>query len=469
MTNHKIKFPLILYAFCFFLISCEDFVEVEVPDHKIVSKTLFANDETAMSAMKGVYNQLFNTSFANGNTNSVTFLAGLSADNFMLTTPTNELLEFGQNNITAPNSFDLELWASAYNMIYMNNAILEGIENSTALSEETGKTLEGEAKFVRAFTYFYLTNLYGEVPLLLSTDYRRNAVAPRVSEVDIYEQVKNDLLDATELLGDSYNEEDRTKPNRYTAMALLARVALYQNDWQQAEFYSNQVIAQTSLYELLEDPNDVFLANSQEAIWQISPIGWGSAFTHTHEGNLFIKTPTDDTPAVLSDDFMGIWDTSSDKRLLNWVDSFSENSVTDYYPYKYKIQYDASGGASAEYSMVLRLAEQYLIRAEARTHMGDLNEAVDDINKIRERAGIPFVAESQPNVSQEELLTIIWKERRKELFAEWGHRWFDLKRTDRSFILAEKENSDWQNTDLQYPIPADERMKNANLTQNTGY
>lgn len=466
----KLKKPsLILYfILCFLLLSCEDFVEVKVPDHKITSKTVFANDQTAQSAMNGIYNQLFNTTFANGGNRSVTFLAGLTADNFVLTTTINELVGFNQNNILATNSFNLDLWSGAYNMIYMANAVLEGIKNSTSLSQETRNNLEGSAKFVRAFTYFYLTNLYGKVPLLLRTDYQKNATAPRDPETTVYKQVIQDLNDATKLLTDNYPAEDRTRPNRYAAMALLARVYVFQEDWEQAEYYSNKVISRASLYALLDDPDEVFLANSREAIWQISPIGWGNSFTHTREGNLYIKTPTADTPVAFSPSFMNSWN-DQDRRRLNWVESLTDDTGTYYFPYKYKIQYDASGGEIAEYSMVLRLAEQYLIRAEARARSGNLSGAIADIDKIRNRAGIPLIGEIQPGATQKQLLEIILKERRKELFAEWGHRWFDLKRTGHGSILAEKENSDWQETDVRYPIPADERMKNPNLNQNQGY
>lgn len=460
---------LFLLSLLLFISACEDFIEVEVPNHKITSETVFSNDETAQSAMTGVYNRLFNASFSNGGSRSVTFLAGLTADNFTVTSNTFQILEFGENAIEASNNWNLDLWAGSYNMVYLVNAILENAAKSNAISEKMKKSLEGQAKFIRAFTYFNLTNLYGEVPLLLSTDYHYNATAPRNESATVYNQIIRDLEDAITLLKKDYPNGERTRPNIYAAMALLARTHLYLENWEQAEYFSSQVINQGALYQLLKDPNQVFLANSEEAIWQISPIGWGSSFTHTNEGNLFIPSSTSTPIAVLSESFMNQWENHQDLRFENWIESFSSNDEMLFYPHKYKTQYDASGGKINEYSMVMRLAEQYLIRAEANAHLGNLQSAIADVNKIRERAKITLISESNPYSTKSELLEIILEERRKEFFAEWGHRWFDLKRLGKSSLLSEKPNTDWKKTDVWFPIPENERLKNPKLTQNDGY
>lgn len=470
MKNIFNKHTILFFLSLLFSVSaCEDFIEVEIPNHKITSETVFSNDQTAHSAMTGIYNRLFNASFSNGGSRSVTFLAGLTADNFTVTSNTSQILEFGENAIDASNSWNLDLWAGCYNMAYMVNAILENIANSNALSEKTKKNLEGQAKFIRAFTYFQLTIVYGEVPLLLSTDYHKNATAPRNDIAAVFDQIILDLEDAIILLENDYPDGERTRPNVYAAMGLLARVHLYLENWEQAEYYSSEVINQDVLYKLLKNPNLAFLANSEEAIWQISPLGWGSSLTHTNEGNLFIPSTSSTPIAILSESFMNEWTDQQDLRLASWVESFTSNDKILFYPHKYKIQYDASGGKINEYSMVIRLAEQYLIRAEANVHLGNLHNAIADIDKIKERAKIVLISESNPHITQSELLETILEERRKELFAEWGHRWFDLKRFRKSIILSQKPNTDWQETDIWFPIPANERLKNRKLTQNHGY
>lgn len=448
--------------------SCEPFVDVEVPDHRIASTTVFANDETAINAINGIYNQLFNTSFSSGGNRSVTFLAGLSADNFQTTSSTDEILEFAGNDITVANSFNKDLWSGAYNMIYMLNSILEGIEGSISLSEDVRDRIEGEAKFVRAFTNFHLAIIYGDIPLLLTTDYRINAVAPRNTSDDVYQQVLTDLEDAIALLETSYPEDERTRPNKFVAMAMLARVYLYLNNWQQAENYSSLVIEENATYEILENHDSVFLANSREGIWQISPVGSGNSFTHTNEGNLFIKTPTTLTPVALSSSFIDSRDVV-DERLQHWVGIYTDDTGIYYFPNKYKVQYDASGGDITEYSMVLRLAEQYLIRSEARAKQGNLIGAITDLDVIRKRSGLEPVAETAPNSSEADVLEMVLEERRSELFSEWGHRWFDLRRTNNTATVLKLKSPNWEATDALYPIPDDDRTKNPNLDQNPGY
>ena len=255
-----------------FFLSCEDFLEVDAPDHKIVSEAVFNNNETALSAMTGIYHHLFQAAYSGGYENSVTVLAGLSADELECIRDTDlTLLEFQQNEISPANNRNLSLWASAFSIIYMCNSLLEGIENSQAISQSLHNTLEGEAKFVRAFTYFYLVNLYGGVPLILTTDYRHNAQASSVNKEVVIQQILMDLSDAADLLQNDYRDGDRSRANSLAAVALSARVNLYLEHWEEAEYLSNTVIQNGNQYELKEELSETFLANSKEAIWQISP------------------------------------------------------------------------------------------------------------------------------------------------------------------------------------------------------
>lgn len=454
--------------FIWVLSSCESFVDVDVPNDRITGSTVFNNDQTALSALDGLYSQLFNTSFAAGGNRSVTFLAGLSADNFTVTEPSEDMEEFNENEILPSNGFNRDLWSGAYSTIYMANNLIERVESSTGLSENNINRIVGAAKFVRAFTYFNLVNLYKEVPLILVADYTENALASNASSEEINSQIINDLNEALERLGPAYPENERTYANSHAVRALLARVHLFQENWEQAEFYSSQVIAAGDLYQLIGDVNQVFLSNSREAIWQISPVGWGSNFRHTREGNLFIRISSSNSPVELTEDFMQLWE-NADQRYSHWVGNYEDETGVYYFPNKYKVQYDATGGQISEYSMVLRLAEQYLIRAEARIKMGNLTGAISDIDIIRQRARIPLISEIQPGISDDQLLELILEEKRKELFAEWGHRWLDLKRKGIAGEILEAKKPLWEPTDIFYPIPEQERMKNPNLEQNEGY
>jgi len=450
------------------LISCEDFVEVETPNDKLIRTQVFEDDATAKSAMVGIYNQLRLAAFSNGSRSSVTLLSGLSADNIRNINTTNfTRMEFEQNELLPNNPNNLDIWSSAYNMIYMTNSLLEGLENSEKITAELKTHMEGEARFVRAFTYFYLVNLYGDVPLVLTADYSVNELISRNTETEIYEQIIYDLNESTNLLSADYPNGERTIVNKYASTALLARVYLYLEDYEKAEELSNQVILANSTYEILDNLDEVFLANSKEAIWQISPIGSGGQVSHTNEGSLFIIDPIFSFLASiqLQDEFVNSF-TDQDKRFTDWVGYHPGKDA--FFAYKYKIG-NSSEFPIKEYSMVLRLAEQYLIRAEARAKQGQISEAIDDIDIIRGRAGLELLADIHPTITQEELLNEILEERRKELFAEWGHRWLDLKRTGKATEILGENNAFWENTDVLYPIPSEERMKNPNLSQNNGY
>jgi hypothetical protein len=114
----------------------------------------------------------------------------------------------------------------------------------------------------------------------------------------------------------------------------------------------------------------------------------------------------------------------------------------------------------------LRLAEQYLIRGEARAHQNNVQGAQEDLNIIRSRAGLGATTAND----ESSLLAVIETERQVELFAEWGHRWFDLKRTGRAdAVLSLEKAPNWQSTDRLYPIPFEEIKINPSLTQNPGY
>ncbi len=463
--NNTYSKSILLFAILGLIFSCEDFVEVAPPNDRLISQSVFDNENSARSAIQGIYNQLMIIYFSNGGENSVTNLAGLSADNLETIRPTNAtFLEFQENEILPDNNRNLGLWSGAYNIIYLTNSLLEGISSSD-LNEDFINELAAQARFIRAFSYFYLVNLYGEVPLLLSTDYVTNAVAEREPVEEVYAQIVNDLQLAIPLLNENYTDGERTTIVRSAGKALLARVQLYRKNWIQAAELSTQVISNQQLFTLLDDLNQVFLKNSREAIWQLSPLGRGNSTTQTEEGALYVIDPT--LPGIynlqLTADLITNF-SEEDQRAEFWIGYFEDNNV--YYPYKYKDGYSTNN--LTEYSMVLRLAEQYLIRAEARVMMGQYNLAVEDINRIKQRAGIELLDADQ-QWSEEDLLEILIEEKRKEFFTEWGHRWLDLKRLHLATSILSSHTSEWQPTDVLYPIPEEERLSNINLSQNEGY
>jgi len=437
-----------------FFVSCKKLIDIDPPKNKLSQETLFQSDDLATSVVTGIYSRM---AISQGS-GSIHHLCGLSADEFINYNV--GFAEFYKNKITTISSSNTSLYSNCYSLIYSANALLEGLEGPNKVSQSIKKQLQGEALFIRAFHYFYLVNLYGPVPIQLITDYNVTRKEPRSSVDLVYKQIITDLKSSETLLTDTYITTDRVRPNLSTVDALLARVYLYTKDWANAEKYASLVISKSKLYNL-EDPDKVFLKNSNEAIWQLFPPVNGN----TEEGNFFILSSIPYNVS-LSKDFMLQTFEINDKRKTNWTNSYTEGTETFFYPFKYKLQYTT---AVTEYSMVLRLAEQFLIRAEARTQQDKLSNAIDDIDRIRSRAGLTLLRDNNPTISKADLLILIQKERKAEFFSEWGHRWFDLKRTNQINLVLSPIKINWKSTDALYPIPFEETTRNQNVKQNDGY
>jgi hypothetical protein len=459
MNGKKYYFLLlIMIIFC----SCRKFLTIAPPKNQITATTVFSNDASAIAAVRGIYSLMMSdNNFCSGGLNSATLLCGYSADDFIYYGNAPDRIQFYSVSLTSTNAtLKTAFWQASYQYINNANTIIESLQNNTQVTTATSNELTGEAKFIRAFCHFYLVNLFGDIPYITSTDYSVNALAFRNPVSDVYQKIETDLTDAMNLLGSDYSfsNGERDQPNRWAAAALLARVYLFNKQWSNAATEAAAVIA-SNQFALLLDPNSVFLKNSTEAIWQLKPV---IPSINTNEGNYFILT-TAPAEVSLSNQLVNSFD-SGDLRKADWINNITVGSTTYFYPFKYKVK---SATPLSEYSMVLRLAEQYLILAEAETQQNDLTDAIMNINLIRKRAGLAPLANS---LSQTNLLAAIDKERRFEFFAEWGHRWLDLKRRQETdAILAPVKGNIWQSTDALYPIPQSEIINDNNLNQNPGY
>jgi len=440
--------------------ACKKFVAIAPPVSAIENSVVFANDGAAVSAALGVYANmgLSNLYLASGGS---TLYPSLSADELVYTSTNTELLSFQNNSIIPNNGTGIftRLWVPAYQNIYSANAVMEGINQSTSVTQSVKNQLEGEMLVVRALNYFYLVNLFGDVPLELSTDYQTNAVMARTPVAEIYNQLISDMQVAKGLLLDTYPSELRARPNKWTATALLARLYLYKNDWQSALDQSTEVL-NSNQYILESDLDNVFLTTSKEVIWQLA-----NDYHNTGEGSAFIPSSDTSRPSyALNGNLLTAFDLD-DQRKTKWLKKNTVGGQEYYYPSKYK---NRSSTPITEYEVILRLAEQYLIRAEARAHLNDISGGLEDVNIVRLRAtaGLSHAVA----IDQLDLLIVISKERQTELFCEWGNRFFDLKRTGKADdILGVSKAPNWRSTDALYPIPLGELEKNPFLIQNKGY
>ncbi len=446
-----------------FMSSCEDFVKIDPPDTSLVGETVFVSDANAQAAVVGMYSKMNDSFTWLSGSSSMTVISGMGADEFLNYSSSDSYIDFFDNNISEENSYSNRVWYGLYRLIYSTNRVIEGLEASESVTKELSLQLEGEARFLRAFAYFLLVNLWGDVPLVLETDYQVNRLLPRTPVSEIYTQIIADFKEAQNLLPEAYvTDPFRTRVNKGAATAHLAKVYLYMEDWSNAEAEATALINDDS-YELEEDLNDVFGVYSKEPIWQLENGYKGYA---SYEGPTFILTRAPRTMS-LREELVDAFE-NDDKRSVDWVGSVNSGGQTYYFPYKYKIGRTLSG-PPPEFLTLLRMGEQYLIRAEARAQQGEIDGAKADLNMIRDRAGLANTTADD----QASILMAIEEERRFEFFAEVGHRWFDLKRTGRiSTVLGggpDPLKPGWEDTDALWPIPLGEILNNKNMTQNPGY
>lgn len=447
----------------FFLNSCKKFVEVPAPRNQLVTSAAFQDSANATASVVGLYINLIRAASLGVGSGGVTVYTGLTSDEIYTTENCCEDWEFYTNSISKSNILnESSLYGNAYSVIYGANACIEGLNASKGLSPSVKNRLLGESKFVRAFIYFQLINLYGEVPLITTTDYIKNKVEARSSIDLVFKQIETDLIEAQNFIPLNYVTADRLRPNRLTATALLSKVYLYQKKWTESETAASEII-NSGIYNLETDINKIFLATSKEAIWKMRSVYTG---IETWEGYFILPgSPTIIPKYIITDSLLNVFD-STDQRKLNWMDSNVVGGVTYYYPFKYKLGYDGLDNPFEHY-VVFRLAEQYLIRAEARAQQNRLIEAGGDLNLIRNRAGLQSL---QSSLDQAQVIAAVEKERRIELFCEWGNRWFDLKRWNKANdVLAITKAGYWQSTDALFPIPQVEIERNPTLSQNQGY
>ena len=435
---------------------CKKLMQVDEPDDSLTTTAVFSTDSLAQAAVAGLYIKIMNSPklFLDG---GMSLFPALSADELQRTISLNLEDQFYNNSISPNNSLvNFNLWKAAYAYIYQCNICMEGLQKSTGVNTALKKQLLGEVKFVRALCYHYLVNLFGDVPLALGTNADVNTMLSRSPVDQVYQQITADLTDASEELTD---DNANTRPTRYAAQALLARVYLYTRQWSKAAGMASVVI-NSGRFAMVGDLNKVFTFDSKEIIFQWVPVG---DRMNSGEGFIFVPAAQKQPTYALTKELLDAFE-HGDLRRSRWVSSVTIGTTTNNYPYKFKLI--TSPPPAQEYNVVLRLAEQYLIRAEAYAQLNQIDSAVIDLNTIRIRAEL---TEFSANISANECLQRIEQERRIELFAEWGHRWFDLKRTNRANTMLSVKGSNWSTDDQLYPIPASELDFAPNLEQNPGY
>ena len=363
-----------------------------------------------------------------------------------------ELGHIYEKSIISDNVYVRDTWARAYKVINATNVVLENL--SVVKDEDDKKRIEGEAKFLRALNYFELVRFFGKqyeagknntqlgVPIVLKTtsDFNGDLSVARNSVEEVYTQVVKDLKEAINNLP----SENSYYADTYSAQALLSRVYLQKGDYTNARDLANDVI-ENSGKSLMPNYKDAF--NTSE---NISEDLFAMQVTSQSGENDLITFYADEAQGgrggdiTLTEDFLGLFE-PDDVRGSFYYYNYYDDVLTS----KYTNQY---GNIH-----VIRLAEMYLIRAEANYRLGTSLGAtpLDDINTIRDRAK----ASALTTVTLDDILL----ERRRELAFE-GFLIHDIKRTK-----GNVGSLNWNSDKLVFPIPLREMQVNNKLIQNPGY
>ncbi len=444
MKAYKFILPLSLLIG---LGSCDSFLDVQ-PRSSISDDKTIVDKASAETAINGVYDSF--RSYYSTNFQSIGYLSG---DNIQWTGSQSQIQEFINHRVNAENSTISAVWSGIYSTLNRINHVIEKVPNvqDAQLTPALKNKIIGEAYFLRALAYFDLARVWGGAPIVtkptaIPSD---NQGIERSSQEQVYAQVLADLNAAEPLLPAT---TDRFRATQKTVWALKSRYYLYQKDYAKAEEYATKVITDAANYQLVK-PYNAFFANdargTTESVFEIfysvnETNGHRTQWQPQEKGGTRQWAPNDALVALVNDP-----ETGGNRSTLVAKDNQGRWYGNMYYR-----------SPATDPTFVIRIAELYLIRAEARAHTGTLAGALADLNAIRERAGI---AKSTASTA-DQLLLAIENERRIE-FALEPHRWFDLVRTGRAATVLNVTDPNR----LLLPVPAEQLLIDKALKQNPGY
>jgi hypothetical protein len=438
---------LFILVILFSTLAACNILDVE-PQNSIPADAAFKDKEGIKKGILGAYTPFQYLSYYGRN---YLIFSDLGADN--LDQPVDgtsvDYRQIDNNNILPENGGIEGIWGSAYEGINIANNVLSKVPGMSDMTLEEKNAALAELYFIRALNHFNLLNCFGAIPVKITPTAGTAGVdAPREPVNVVYDQIIDDLLFAELHLNASTSVKVRA--SKYAATALLARVYLYKGDYALAIDKATAVIDDGG-YQLLDGYSDIFTDGSAESIFEIdfTELSRNRIAEYNFPKTLNGRREVEPSPGIVNG--------------YEIDDLRYEASLAFAGALPYAIKYDdlAKG---ADNVIVLRLAEMYLIRAEAEARLeGNVNDIQDDINEIRSRADLPETT----TTSYVDLLLEVEQERRVE-FAFEGHRWFDLVRTGRATTLLPNVTN---NNKTRFPIPLSEIQTNKSpeMTQNPGY
>lgn len=520
---------LIIVAGLFIFSACTDFL-TEQPKTETRLDQFFDSPDDARGVINALYrdgagaNSYDSGGFRGSNVMIGAFMSGLFDNEAKGERIEGQLAHALQQNPVNFNEFAGGWWNAKYRVINRANLVLSRIDDIPGMSENERNNLIGEARYFRAFNYFSLVRLFGDVPLITEPfDSLDDIFVERHSSDLVYSQILEDLnwaLGNATFPDTPFGSGNNGRITRGTVATLLANVHLQRAGYplQQSGAYADAAnaarqIINSGTYSLIEHGNNIdggsaynrmrVSEQEQEYIWSIEYDGDISVSQYPRitipgvirpAGIQYGRTLNMYRPITA---FLRIYDPELDLRIQNRQLFFTSLEVNgeelefgEYVPYIWFEEQAIFGNARGSRNLnVTRYSEVLLIAAEAIARSeGVTAEAVGYLTDVRNRAywttDRSVIEAELSGLSEQQFVEEVWKERYRELALDFV-AWHDIQRTRQypttsagnpgevTFVNVIGANNNWgqtfQERDLLYPISDDEKQRNENLTQNPGY
>ncbi|MFD1769113.1 RagB/SusD family nutrient uptake outer membrane protein [Sphingobacterium suaedae] len=436
--------------------SCTSFLDRE-PLHQVTNDNYFSSETNANAAAIGMYRTM-TSSFSYGQTTVI--VPEFSANHVSHASIYPEYENFKTHEVTPINPWTANVWQGTYNTINAANNIIEKVPAMPegSITDEKRNQFVGEAKFVRALSYFFLVRAFGSVPLKLTpTTEEENVAIPQATPEVIYPQLIKDLTEAAAALPETLESVEATKgrATKAAAEALLAKVYLYDaartGDYSKAASTA-KVVIEGGNFSLATDFSSIWeTENASESIFELQ----------------FDDQTTNPLASVANDNASMLFYAKDERiaQLFQDGDKRRDFSVVKGSRDRYYIGKYPNANPPSQNVPVIRLAEILLIHAEAqaRTSNSVTDEAFNSLNEVLKRAGITKTKADFASVNA--FVRFVQEEKERELLFE-GETWFDYCRTK---LALEKYSTLTSENFFIYPIPASQISLNTELEQNPGY
>ncbi|MGI8950072.1 MAG: RagB/SusD family nutrient uptake outer membrane protein [Chitinophagaceae bacterium] len=499
MKLYKFLMPVLIIIFAT-QISCKKFLNQPVLGN-YESTNFFTSDANAQTAVNAAYVPLL---FTDGGSNAIWVLGDVASDDAIKGGLPGDQADFeniDEFNIIPSNSAVEAVWKRYYDGVFKCNVVIDGLPSTNTSVSDAVKTVSvGQAKFLRAYYYFILTNCYGNIPLHLKVETPEELQSPAIPQAQIFMQIESDCNDAANALPTSWSGNDLGRATKGAALALLAKTYLFEQNWDSAAIASQQVEA-LGIYNLTPLFSDNFNAKTKdnpEAIFSVWHQTGASPFLGNNLNQWFAPRalngygffyPTQSLVNNFEKSTGGVVDprlayTMAGNGIRYYDTTYSEAWSTTGYITKKHIQplseiptsIKGDGNLNEE---VIRFSDILLVEAEALNEAGNSAAALIPLNKVRKRARESYLYDASlpgfgtvpdgllPDITttdQSQLRDIIRRERRSELALEF-HRFFDIIRYGSAYAtqaLQDKPNFNYD-ADKFFPIPQSERDTNHKL------